>query len=156
MRLQILLTVALVALSVTAHAADVTSQPEQYLCVVDQTAGFEYNSQLKTWAATNFIRDRKYIISESSISGVTFQVNEIGSQSPVGYCKQGFSELEIIGCDMVIGDLKFNRLNGRFLLTYPSGYYNVGSKYDPNLGSKYYPTEGVDTPYLSIGECSPF
>ena len=149
MRLQILLTVASVALSVTAHAADATSQPEQYLCVVDQSTGFKYNSQLKTWDATNFTADKKYILSVSRKPGDAFKITQVGSKFPVGFCKQGFNESELLFCDMIsTGEFKFNRVNGRFLLSHPFGYYNVGS-------SKHFQAEEGNTPYLSIGKCSP-
>jgi hypothetical protein len=114
------------------------------LCVVEKWAGFAYNSQRKTWETTNFASGRKYIISESRKPDVAFQITEVGSPLPFGFCKHGFNKYGILRCDDDIYNLtefKFNKDNGRFLYT---GY--IGSGND----------EKDDTPSLASGKCSPF
>jgi hypothetical protein len=49
MILRILLTVVLAMLAVNAQSSDSRSPAEQYVCIADQSAGFNYNKQNKAW-----------------------------------------------------------------------------------------------------------
>ena len=121
---------------------------EQYLCVVDKAVGFSYDKVTKEWNNTNFNANSKYLISEGdgSLKDAVWQITEVGNSFPSIGCKRDFNDYGILLCSDLISDFRFNKRNGRFLHTYPIGYYNVLPGED----------EGTDTPSLEIGKCSPF
>lgn len=152
MKLIILVFVSLSALALTmvTHASDTRDTTEQYLCVVDKSSGLSYDKNLKQWDTITFRSGRKYLISASRLPELVFQVTEVGDNDPSGWCEKGFTKFGILLCDMAGGNFKFNRNNGRFLIDYSIGYYNVQSD------SIDTPAENANTPYVSIGKCSPF
>jgi len=115
---------------------------EQYLCVVEKSVGFSYNEEQKEWENTNFSTNFKYVISKAD---AVWQITRIGESFPIISCKGDFNDYGILLCSD-LSDFRLNKRNGRFLHTYPIGYYNVLPGED----------EGDNTPYLQIGKCSPF
>jgi|SRR5215213_2356719 hypothetical protein len=85
----------------------------------------------------------------------------IGEKHPLASCTQGFNQYGYIFCaDVSFGsefrfyDFRLNRINGRFLLTFPLGYYTVVPEIDKRFMR---PTEeNSNIPYMAIGKCSPF
>lgn len=142
-----------------ARSADIDIQnpQEKFLCVVDKSSGVSYNKTLKDWESTTFHAGDKYLISPyvSPVPNPTnpeyvFQITQLGTSLPTGWCKAGFTKNGFLFCNMVGGEFRFNRDNGRFLMSYMLGYYGVPS------GSVNTPDENNNTPYLAIGKCSPF
>ncbi|HKF95788.1 MAG TPA: hypothetical protein VKB96_14585 [Gammaproteobacteria bacterium] len=122
-----------VALSLTALLAYLSNaHAAQYLCVTEKSVGFAYDKVTKTWDNANFTTDAKYLVSESNDPKYAYQLTRIGNKDPLASCKQGFNEYGYIFCaDVGFGSgfklygFRFNRIIGKFLLTYPDGYYNV-------------------------------
>ncbi len=128
---------------------------EQYLCVVEKTTGFKYNKASKSWESVNFTAGTKYIISKDDTklpvdySRFKFTVKEMGDKHPLYWCEDDFG-LDILSCTGP-GDFRFNRENGRFVLAFTAGYYNVGIEWIIEITD-----ENSDTPLMSIGKCSSF
>jgi len=124
---------------------------EQYLCIADSAVGFSFNKTTKMWERTNFsINDFKYVISESKLKDLAYQITQMGYNIPHSFCKDSFNEYGFLNCSG-FGEFKFNKKNGRFISSYLIGYYNVlpemNNITDENSG---------DTPSITIGKCSPF
>ncbi len=132
-----------------AHATEQTSRPEQYICVANKLSGFEYKDDTKMWGPVHSRSDRKYLIAPASGQDVKFQVTEVGKNAALGFCKGGFNDSGHLFCDVIGGEFKINKTNGRFLLSYLAGYYDVGST--PEITD-----ETSDMPFLEIGKCSRF
>jgi hypothetical protein len=127
------------------------ANPEQYLCVVEHTTGFAYNKDLKKCVPAVFKSNKKYIISKSDNQCCSFKVTEIGKDSPISFCKDGFNKSGFLFCGGTGDiDLKFNKYNGRFILSHFSGYFNVLPETNELTDIS------GDTPYISIDVCSPF
>jgi len=122
---------------------------ERYICFPDHRTGFKYDASSKNWEQANFKSDHKYIISKSDDKRFTFEVKETGKNFPTFSCKEGFNEHGYLMCQG-IGEFKFNKKNGRYILTFSVGYYNVLPDTDFSTDEK------SDTPYIEIGKCSPF
>ncbi len=123
---------------------------EQYFCVADSSVGFSFQPLSNKWIANGFnIEDKKYIISASPEKGYEYQVTKLGEYR-VSLCKNRFNEHGFLLCSIPMKDVsfKFNKKNGRYMLSYSKGYYNVVSGFVPGSDDE------SDTPYLEIGKCS--
>ena len=145
-------------MSIALGVYSTITNANQYLYVAEKSVGFAYDKVTKTWDNANFSPDAKYLVSESKNPKFAYQITEVGDRYSLASCKQGFNQYGYILCaDIGIGsgfelyDFRFNRINGRFLLTFPVGYYNVA----PGI-SKGATDENSVTPYMAIGKCSPF
>ena len=123
---------------------------QQYLCVAEQAAGFSYDKATKEWKNATFKVSSKWLVSKADGTKYAFQVTEVGKTRPSFRCESDFDEYGYLSCSGTIGRFNFNRKNGRFLTSYPIGYYNVL----PGING--ITDEGSDTPSLEIGKCSPF
>lgn len=123
---------------------------EQYLCVPDKATGFTFDARTKTWDYATFNTDFRYIVASAKGGMFPFTLTKVGDKDPQGFCKNGFNEGGVLFCDIYGGEFKFNRNNGRYLLAFTFGYYNVGkgllAETDVDSG----------TPMIQIGKCSPF
>jgi len=128
---------------------------EQYLCITDYSTGFSYSDNSKSWGPTSFkTADYNYIISgakEKSRDLVVqknskYKVTQVGKNYSECSCKENFNEYGILSCNCLGGKFIFNKDNGRFLKTYLIGYTYIEKGQDENS----------NTPYMSIGKCSPF
>jgi len=124
---------------------------ERYLCVAEKATGFWYDEQKDSWEPRTVPTDRKYIITKAEGDENEFSVTMIGQSTPVGLCKEDFTDTGLLFCQASdLLDLRFNRNNGRYLAAMANGYYFVGA------------TEAVKTdsdsqwPFIEIGKCSPF
>jgi len=147
---RLLLSVVLATLAVNAQAGKSEQPTEQYLCIADQSIGFEYNKIAKQWGGARFEAGSKYVISKSKDPNAAFQITEGGVSSPIGLCGQGFDDAGYLVCNIVFGTFTFHKSNGRFIRSNPFGYAEVGP--DSIVKSD----EETDTPYMEIGKCSPF
>lgn len=150
MRLTFLATVALAASASAQVPAQPSSGAEQYLCVSERSAGFKYDARTSTWNGTTFRTEDKYLIAPSKDPRYAFQVTKVGENISTASCKDGFNEFGYLFCSGLGGDFKFNRDNGRFLLVYAMGYFNVLPGVNKTTDEK------SDTPFMDIGKCSPF
>jgi hypothetical protein len=131
---------------------------EQYFCVADSSVGFSYNPSNIKWEQASFnVSDKKYIISKRTpdspepvfqVAG-EFQVMRVGENNPIAQCKQGFNENGFLQCDGIFGEIRFNKDNGRYILSYLGGYFNVVP------GKNKITDSTSDTPLIEIGKCSP-
>ena len=123
---------------------------EQYICIAETSAGFNYSETSKKWESTRFNTEKKYIISESDSEYYAREVVRIGSDYPVASCVEGFNSHGYLLCSSSFHDFRFQKENGRYLISYFGGYYNVM----PSLNEITDSTS--DTPFMEIGKCSPF
>ena len=126
------------------------SRTGQYLCVSERSAGFKFDARADSWASTNFRTEAKYLVAPSKNAQYAFQITKVGENIPTASCEDGFNEPGYLLCTGIGGEFKFNRDNGRFLLVYAIGYFNVLPKLNQITDEK------SDTPFLEIGKCSPF
>lgn len=146
------------ALSLAALLAYASmANADEYLCVAEKASGFSFNKLTKSWQSANFSTEAKYLVSESNNPKYAYQVTGVWDRYPIASCKVGFNKYGYIFCADVgfgsgieIYDFRFNRINGRFLLTSPAGYYNVVPEIDKGAVD-----ENRGTPYMAIGKCSP-
>ena len=129
------------------------SEEERYLCIADKATGFIYNETGDEWETTTFnVEDSRYIVAKSDhflFERFPFSVTQVGAAEPMTACEEGFNRVGLMGC-RVIRDFVLNRINGRFVHTNTSGYYDVL----PGFGDITDATSG--TPFIEIGKCSPF
>ena len=125
-----------------------------YLCVSDLATGIEYNESTMRWEPTNYsVDDLKWIVTptkptSSRVTAYKYDVTRLGRSYPEHVCKEGFSEGGYLFCGS--DSFRFNRLNGRFVMTSAFGYYNV----QPAPGDTTDATSGDLA--LVIGKCSEF
>ena len=122
---------------------------DQFLCVADQAAGFMYSKTIKKWQASAGDSDEKYVISESDLEGYAYQLKEVGEETSYTECKEDFTKFGYLTCEGLY-EFQMNRDNGRFLMVFKTGYFNVL----PEIND--FTDETSDTPYMVIGKCSPF
>lgn len=138
-------------LAVLLTAPSMADTSEQYLCTADLTVGFFYNTVSKKWDMGNFKADAKYVVSRRGAQEAesAFLVWDIGDDELYrASCRSEFNKYGFLFCNMGDGgEFKFNRINGRYLATYTSGYFNVvpGNKLTDASSS---------TPIIEIGRCS--
>ncbi|HEU4684336.1 MAG TPA: hypothetical protein VFS39_07525 [Nitrospira sp.] len=149
MQARILLGLALALFGGTVQAGDGAAQPEQYICVANRLSGFEYKDETKLWGPMHSRSDRKYAITAVTDRDVRYTVTDVDQNTALGFCKAGFDEAGRLYCDLIGGELKLNKHNGRFLLSHLVGYYDVGSS--PDITD-----ETSDMPLIEIGKCSRF
>ena len=126
---------------------------QQILCVAEQAAGFSYDKATKEWKNATFKASRKYVVSEGETKSSAFKVTRIGTTTASYFCESDFDELGFLSCSASnygIDQFNFNKNNGRYLYSFPFGYYNVLPEVNKIIDEK------SDTPYLEIGKCSPF
>jgi hypothetical protein len=125
------------------------SLADQYFCVSNMSTGFSYDKNLRRWESVDFnISENKYIISK--ISGGIYEVTETGGKNSTCHCDSDFNGFGYLNCDCALGKFKFNKLNGRFIMSYIGGYFNVLPEINQITD------ESSDTPHITIGVCSPF
>ncbi len=126
----------------------------QYLCIPDKSVGFRYNKATKTWDDVHFRTDMHYVMAPaqpgSTPADRVYSWTQVGKPYPDAYCTE-FNGAGISRCDLFGGDVYINRSNGRYLMSFFLGYYNVGIP-----GPMSETDETSSTPALEIGKCSPF
>ena len=133
------------AVAISLFCSPVVADAQQYLCVVERAVGFAYKSN--SWENAHFKTENKYIISKGDGKG--YKVTKVGDKNELVSCEKDFNEFGYLFCSG-LPEFKFNKNNGRFLLAYLLGYYNVLPQQNKITD------ENSDTPYLEIGRCSPF
>ncbi|MFC5696512.1 hypothetical protein ACFPU0_13200 [Pseudomonas sp. GCM10022186] len=125
-----------------------------YICVADIGAALFFDKKTNTWQGTGISNPtKKYIISKPDKKfGDKFQwvITEVGDDNPFNFCEDDFYENGQLYCDDFYY-VMVNRVNGRFLLIYPRGYWsdNLNAK-EGEIGR-----QGDNTPYMLAGKCSP-
>ena len=155
-----LVKLAVILIGVVMLCYGVASGQEKYLCVTEHATGFSYNENTKEWKSATFKADSKYIITKSDEKEYSFKVTKVGEDSPFYQCEKGINKFGYLFCKGIVGEFKFNRLNGRFLATHPYGYFDVIPKHMRSFEDKAklipFTDKDSDTPSMEIGKCSPF
>jgi len=138
-----LLGVILIAVLANSSAL---GKDDSYLCVAESAVGFSFNKTAKKWEWANFKAEDKYLVSKSSEASKEWEVKKIGASSGTP-CTGGFDEYGFIRCEGRL-DFRMNNKSLRYIIVHPYGY--VVSEYSKGLFE-----EGVITPYIEIGKCSP-
>ena len=130
---------------------------DQYLCIAKQSTGFSFNENSGQWEPTNFnVDEKKYVISKIgkdetySIVKKAYKVVRSGKDRPSFLCEVEFNKHGFIQCESLSGSFRFSNKNGRYLITYTFGYYNVV----PEINKR--TDKDSRNPFLEIGTCSPF
>jgi hypothetical protein len=123
---------------------------EQFLCVPDKATGFYYDKVTNKWDYTK-INSNNFIISPSNDGQYAYTFTEVGYKGPTpGWCERDFNNAGMLFCTGFHGDLKFNRVNRRYLRVFSDAYITVGiaplKETDENSGM----------PMVEIGKCEPF
>lgn len=134
--------------------ASVSAQAESYFCTVTMQAGLNYDKATKQWSSARFTANRQYMVrrptsEEDKQSGPTkypWIVVRHGSTNliPDAVCAKDFDD-DVIWCEGLGSEFKFNRKRLRFLTTYEYGYWH----WIEGLSK-----EGDDTPAVGGGMCS--
>ena len=123
---------------------------ERYLCEATSATGFVYKKSLGRWQQSNFIVNNKYTINKSDATSYRYVITQVGEKYPLTTCEKGFTKNGSLLCghSSSMNHFKFNKNNGRYLLSYMVGYYNVV----PAINKK--TDADSDTPFLEIGICT--
>jgi hypothetical protein len=89
---------------------------EQYLCVPEMATGFAFNKTTKQWQTAK-LSTGQFVISPSKDGKAAYGVTDIGDKGEglPGYCDKDFNDAGILFCTTFGGELKFNKVNRRFL-----------------------------------------
>ena len=136
-------TLILISFGFQVHA-------EQYLCIAEQSAGFAYDPQAKSWKATIFKTNAKYVLSRQKDEVNVFVVTTVGEKDPLCWSKKDADKGGFVLCDCLFGEFKFNNKDLRFLHTQTWGYFGLLPDFNKmtDLNSA--------TPYMEIGKCASF
>ena len=121
-----------------------------FLCVTDMASGFVFDKSRDSWKSAILTPREKYLVSKSTQKGYAWEVNEVGSKTPIAACKDDFNEIGILVCEG-LKELRMNKNSGRFLAIYAIGYWNDNKNSKENDLFR----EGANTPSMEIGKCSP-
>lgn len=111
---------------------------QAYVCVTNNSTGFRYNSNAQMWERAGFnVTDEKRLLKKIP-SG--WRWSDFGSQS--GHDCGEINSFGLLNCNILFGELRFNKNTLRFIETYTVGY--IDGKND-----------NKNTPGISIGTCSP-
>ena len=120
---------------------------DSYLCVVDAMTGFSFNNTTRLWEAAKFGAHSDLLVTRSRNKSVAWEVNEVGKSRPEAVCKKDFNKSDNLYCTG-FADFRFNRARLRFLYVHSNGYWNDDDTSGPFK-------EGMNTPVIGIGKCSP-
>jgi len=161
------LAVLIVGLSAVLPAAEAAPPAGPFLCIVDQTTGFAFSRQSKSWHSASFAAGQKLILKRTDKSlheampGVSIPVSgawavwDFGDDHWPHYtCQTDFSQFGVLWCESPVGErFSFNVSNHRFISDSLVGYVQVGMPGNVGVDGKQLP-EGSNTPYIAIGTCT--
>ncbi|MCX7147998.1 MAG: hypothetical protein NTY05_01105 [Rhodocyclales bacterium] len=133
----------------------VNAAAEEWLCIADIFAGFTYENG--KWKAASGPHRQKYVVGMATENEIrtarllkrslpVWVVKKFGEN--YGMSCGDFNDQDMLLCRDV-QEFSFNRQTGRFLYTYPVGYFGVSSA---EIGTK---KESTDAPRMMIGKCHP-
>jgi hypothetical protein len=125
---------------------------EAYMCLPNNTTGFQYNKILGSWKTADFKTSDKYIVSKSKLPGYAWKVTKYMKIAPMYVCEEDFNNAGYLFCEET-GEFRMNKHNLRYIRTYILGYYNLHVKDDD--GKVKTEDERSSTPLIEIGKCSP-
>ena len=131
-----------------ANAGAETKDPTTYLCIPDQSTGFNFDKQARRWVQTNFnVKDRKYLLA---LTDGKWYWDHIGHERDQRFVGCGhFDDDGLLMCHWYGEDVRFNRKTLRFLSTRVNGY--AVSNLDDEKDGPYWPVSQT----IEIGTCSP-
>lgn len=110
--------ILLVLLAVVSSSA----MSEEYLCAPDKMTGLAFDAEKEKWDCTQFKTDFKYLISPAKNGRNAFSLIKVDDDVPEGYCKNKFIGAGYLFCDVLGGELKFNRKGGRSQMSFTYDY----------------------------------
>jgi hypothetical protein len=118
--------------------------------VPDKATGFTYNRDIKQWGYAVFTPPQ-FVIQPAKNGHDTYDVKDVKENSPPGGCEKDFNDAGTLRCVTPGGELRFNRVNRRFVRVFEDAYYTVG------LPGRIKETdEDSGAPMIEIGKCTPF
>lgn len=128
---------------------------EEWLCIADLFAGFIYKNG--KWKAVSGPDKQKYVIGVATENEIrtarllkrdppVWVVKKLGEN--YGLSCGDFNDQDMLLCHDV-QEFSFNKQTGRFLYTYPVGYFGVSSN---EIEAK---KESAAAPQMMIGKCHP-
>lgn len=136
--------------AVFAALVSVSALADQYICIPAKMTGFAFDPETRDWEIRNFKPPAKFLIVQSKDNRAKYMIKEVGSNDKDGTCKDDFNDGGVLFCDLWLGELRFNRVNGRYLRDHSYGYYSVG----PDMMDKN--DETAANVAMEIGKCSSF
>ncbi|MEY5028045.1 MAG: hypothetical protein RLZ63_360 [Pseudomonadota bacterium] len=128
----------IITLAAFFAASSVVNAQTAYLCIPDGASGISWNKSSKRWEQTKFnVQNVKLLLKKTNSGWEWSDFGESYSQKCGEINNVGF-----LNCDIIGGQLKFNKNTLRFMTTYLFGYVDG---YDTN----------DDTPSIRFGKCSP-
>jgi hypothetical protein len=140
-------------------------EPDNWLCITDQAAGFSYDQGSHRWIAAIFKpENKKYVVRPTRPEDMDYQhdfnngfndsvpykpttkwsIAEIGDNFGFS-CSGDFNEKGFLLCTTGLWDVMFGKNTLRFQIYYKFGYITGSSERDDNN----------DTPSVEIGRCTP-
>jgi hypothetical protein len=174
---------AIIVAAFCLFATSASAGPNQYLCVVEQSAGLHYNKQTNTWGPQVFGINRKYVLRRLTVDDrdskkgkwwALFKTHEkanwaffeFGKDNPMPLAACIDSEYSF-ACQRIIHYSDFDPETLRFEVAYDGGYVGQGywekfAEKDPEtfkklraLGQAPDPDRADDL-FVEIGKCSAF
>lgn len=105
-----------------------TAFADQFLCVPDKGTGFAYNRTTKEWDYAT-LKMNQFLIEPAKNGRYAYTVAEIGKKEfpGNGWCKNDFNDAGLLFCEFGFGgEIRFNRVNRRYLRVFYYAYYTVG------------------------------
>lgn len=144
-----------VVLMILLAVVSINAAAEEWLCIAELFAGFTYKNG--KWKTASGLHKQKYVIGAATENEIraakllkrdppVWVVKKLGENN--GLSCGDFNDQDILLCHDVQG-FSFNRQTGRFLYTYPVGYFGVSSN---EIEAK---KEDADAPRMTIGKCHP-
>ena len=143
---RLLAVAALSSIVYFAAAPDRLAHAEQWICEMTETVCLKFDPTTKEWSGTLFSAGQRYVISQVDDTD-EYEIKSLG-QSAGAKCKGGFGEAGWLSDGLCALRYRFNRISNEFMVISTVGY-----PLPPFISDVF----RVDnTPYMSIGKCSPF
>jgi hypothetical protein len=146
------MTLAQAALSILCFAPLASGAADtSYICAMDLQTGFAIGASSDEWQVAEFKATDKFVVTRSRLKDGAWEVKKIGDKEASYACKDNVAKDKSVLVCSGLGDFRMNQNNGRFLLVYPIGFWTDIDGKDVSGTFK----EGMNTPYMGIGTCSP-
>lgn len=138
-----------------------------FLCIVEQSTGFAFDNQTKSWHHVHFGAGQKLILKRTDKSphevspGIHVPVSGVwgvwafgDDHWPVFICQNEFNDYGYLSCEGAMSEhFSFHLDNHRFITDTLFGYIQAGSPAYVDVDGKPLP-EGSNTPNINIGTCA--
>jgi hypothetical protein len=139
--------------AVAALMSPTALRAETWLCIVENATGFSFDSRTKKWEPMHFnVDNRRYVVKKTTDTKHPWEVRKFGPQSSLAdaWCEEGFNEAGFLHCSGLGGKFVLNRHTGRFQAYFTGSYVS----FNPKSSYEIFRSDGGDTPFIAIGNCS--